>query len=163
MIVYQLYWVVLDIVVLVYILCQKENWKRLKKKRWKEKIEKEKMKRKDWKRKDEQKRWKKIEKKNFFAWRGEKTSHIYTCWLWSWWFVVEWVIPALHRCMGHTAWAPVGREGRSQAGPKGHRLEVGARRAPKLLVYIYIITRYTYLLDSLIAVIRSLCSLSNLN
>ena len=57
----------------------------------------------------------------------------------------------------------VGREGRCQAGPKGHRLEVGARRAPKLLVYIYIIIRYTYLLDSLIAVIRSLCSLSNLN
>ena len=28
------------------------------------------------------------------------------------------------------AWAPEGREGRSQAGPKGHQLEVGARRAP---------------------------------
>ena len=27
-------------------------------------------------------------------------------------------------------WAPEGREGRSQAGPKGHQLEVGARRAP---------------------------------
>ena len=27
-----------------------------------------------------------------------------------------------------------GREGRSQGGPKGHRLEVGGRRAPKLLV-----------------------------
>ena len=26
------------------------------------------------------------------------------------------------------------REGRSQAGPKGHRQEVGALRAPKLLV-----------------------------
>ena len=25
---------------------------------------------------------------------------------------------------------PEGREGRSQAGPKGHQLEVGARRAP---------------------------------
>ena len=30
--------------------------------------------------------------------------------------------------VGHTAWAPEGREGRSQAGPKGHKLE------PKLLV-----------------------------
>ena len=32
--------------------------------------------------------------------------------------------------VGHTAWAPEGREGRSQAGPKGHQIEVGARRAP---------------------------------
>ena len=40
----------------------------------------------------------------------------------------------MQRCVGHTAWAPEGREGRSQGGPKGHRLEVGARRAPKLLV-----------------------------
>ena len=39
-----------------------------------------------------------------------------------------------HRYMGHTAWAPEGREGRSQRGPKGRKLEVGARRAPKLLV-----------------------------
>ena len=39
--------------------------------------------------------------------------------------------------MGHTAWAPEGREGRSQRGPKGRKLEVGARRAPKLLVYLY--------------------------
>ena len=37
----------------------------------------------------------------------------------------------MHRCMGHTAWA---REGRSQGGPKCRKLEVGARRAPKLLV-----------------------------
>ena len=37
----------------------------------------------------------------------------------------------------HTAWAPEGREGQSQAGPKGHKLEVGARRAPKLLVCSY--------------------------
>ena len=28
------------------------------------------------------------------------------------------------------AWAPEGCEGRSQAGPKGHQLEVGARKAP---------------------------------
>ena len=39
-----------------------------------------------------------------------------------------------HICVGHTAWAPEGREGRSQGGPKGRRLEVWARRAPKLLV-----------------------------
>ena len=38
--------------------------------------------------------------------------------------------------MGHTAWAQ-GRKGQSQRGPKGGKLEVGARRAPKLLVYIY--------------------------
>ena len=43
-----------------------------------------------------------------------------------------------HRYMGHTAWAPEGREGRSQRGPKGRKLEVGARRAPKLLVCIYL-------------------------
>ena len=36
--------------------------------------------------------------------------------------------------MRHFNWAPVGREGRSQAGPKGRQLEVGARRAPRLLV-----------------------------
>ena len=36
--------------------------------------------------------------------------------------------------MGHMAWAAKRRKGRSQAGPKGHQLEVGARRAPKLLV-----------------------------
>ena len=28
-------------------------------------------------------------------------------------------IPSLHCCVGHTAWAPEGREGRNQAGPKG--------------------------------------------
>ena len=28
------------------------------------------------------------------------------------------------------AWAPEGHEGRTQAGPKGHQLEAGARRAP---------------------------------
>ena len=37
--------------------------------------------------------------------------------------------------MGHTVWALEGREGRSQAGPKGRQLEVGAQRAPRLLVY----------------------------
>ena len=36
--------------------------------------------------------------------------------------------------MGHRARAPKGREGRSQAGLKGPKLEVGARSAPKLLV-----------------------------
>ena len=35
-------------------------------------------------------------------------------------------IPSLHWCMGHTAWAPEGREGRYQAGPKGPK---PARRA----------------------------------
>ena len=49
-------------------------------------------------------------------------------------FLTTWYYQHLHWCVGHTAWAPVGREGRSQAGPKGHWLEVGARRAPKLLV-----------------------------
>ena len=39
--------------------------------------------------------------------------------------------------VGHTAWAPEGREGRSQAGPKGRQLEVGPRRGPRLLVYIF--------------------------
>ena len=42
--------------------------------------------------------------------------------------------PSLHCCVGHTASAPEGREGRYQAGPKGRSLEVGARRAPRLLV-----------------------------
>ena len=37
--------------------------------------------------------------------------------------------------VGHTAWAPEGHEGRYQAGPKGRNLEVGARRAPTLLVW----------------------------
>ena len=37
-------------------------------------------------------------------------------------------------CVGHTARAPEGREGRYQAGLKGRSLEVGARRAPRLLV-----------------------------
>ena len=36
--------------------------------------------------------------------------------------------------VGHTAWAPEGRKARSLAGPKGPKLEVGAQRAPKLLV-----------------------------
>ena len=31
---------------------------------------------------------------------------------------------------GHTAWAPEGREGRCQAGPKGPKLEVGVQRTP---------------------------------
>ena len=40
----------------------------------------------------------------------------------------------MHCCVGHTAWAPEGREGRYHAGPKGRNLEVEARRAPRLLV-----------------------------
>ena len=51
-------------------------------------------------------------------------------------------MPSLHWCMGHTAWAPDGREGRSQAGPKGRQLEVGARRAPRLLVIYKIILNH---------------------
>ena len=42
--------------------------------------------------------------------------------------------------VGHTAWAPEEHEGQSQAGPKGRQLEVGSRRAPTLLVYIYFIS-----------------------
>ena len=40
----------------------------------------------------------------------------------------------MQRCVGHTAWAPERHEGHSQAGPKGRQLEVGAQRAPRLLV-----------------------------
>ena len=29
-----------------------------------------------------------------------------------------WISVTIHRCVGHTTWAPKGREGRSQAGPK---------------------------------------------
>ena len=50
--------------------------------------------------------------------------------------ILQCTIPSLHWCMGHTAWAPEGREGHFQAGPKGRSLEVGARRAPRLLVLI---------------------------
>ena len=39
---------------------------------------------------------------------------------------VVWTIQSLHCCVGHTAWAPEVREGRSQAGPKGQK---PARRA----------------------------------
>ena len=39
-----------------------------------------------------------------------------------------------HCYVRHTAWEPEGREGRSQGGPKGRKVEVGAQRAPKLLV-----------------------------
>ena len=38
-------------------------------------------------------------------------------------------IPSLHCCVGHTTWAPEGRDGRYQAGPKDRN-----RRAPRLLV-----------------------------
>ena len=40
--------------------------------------------------------------------------------------------------VGHTAAAPEGREGQSQAGPKGRQLEVGPRRGPRLLVETYL-------------------------
>ena len=36
--------------------------------------------------------------------------------------------------IGHTSWAAEGRKGRSQACAKGHKQDVGAWRAPKLLV-----------------------------
>ena len=37
----------------------------------------------------------------------------------------------MHLCVGHTAWAPEGRERLSQAGPaEGHQLEVGAQQVP---------------------------------
>ena len=39
----------------------------------------------------------------------------------------------------HTQLAPEGREGRYQAGPKGRNLKVGARRAPRLLIYMFFI------------------------
>ena len=40
------------------------------------------------------------------------------------------IIQSLHRCVGHTPWAPEGCEGQSQSGPKGHhhQPEVGAQR-----------------------------------
>ena len=41
--------------------------------------------------------------------------------------------------VGHTAWAPEGHEGQSQKGQKGLKLEVGARRAPRLLVLLYVL------------------------
>ena len=49
-------------------------------------------------------------------------------------------------CVSHTAWAPKGHEGRSQAGPKGQQLEVGAQRVPKLLVFyiIYFIFNFSF-------------------
>ena len=40
----------------------------------------------------------------------------------------------MNHCVVHTVWAPEGRKGRSQAGQKSHQLEVGGRRARKLLV-----------------------------
>ena len=39
--------------------------------------------------------------------------------------------------MGYTASAPEGHERQSQAGPKGRQLEVEARRAPRLLVFVF--------------------------
>ena len=52
-----------------------------------------------------------------------------------------------HCYVRHTAWAPEGREGQSQGGPKCRKVEVGARRAPKLLYTIRIVrwcTRYDF-------------------
>ena len=41
----------------------------------------------------------------------------------------------MDRAVGHPAWAPEGREGRSQAGPKPRQLEVRLRRGSRLLKY----------------------------
>ena len=51
-------------------------------------------------------------------------------------YMHHWHIHHGYICVGHTAWAPVGRKGRSQEAysQKGLQLEVGARRAPRLLV-----------------------------
>ena len=63
------------------------------------------------------KKWKKNEKMKI---KFSKQKKILQC-----------TMSSLHWCMGHTAWAPEGREGRSQAGPKG------PKPAPRLLVYKY--------------------------
>ena len=61
-------------------------------------------------------------------------------------------------CVGHTASVPEGREGRSQAGPKGRSLEVGARRAPRLLVgHIIRVTKVSLLMCSYVLVSIVLC------
>ena len=49
-------------------------------------------------------------------------------------------IIALHCCVGHTAWAAEGREGRYEASPKGRKLEVWARRAPRLIVFLFVMS-----------------------
>ena len=51
---------------------------------------------------------------------------------------VLWCYPVMDGDVGHTAWAAEGREGQSQAGPKGRQLEVGPLRGPRLLVILYI-------------------------
>ena len=59
--------------------------------------------------------------------------------------------------VGHTAWAPEGREGRSQAGPKGRQLEVGPRRGPRLLVHHNCKCKPKILLAAFIATISHGC------
>ena len=49
-------------------------------------------------------------------------------------YLYFWVNFIWEFCMGHSAWVSEGHEGQIQAGPKGHRLDVGAQRAPRLLV-----------------------------
>ena len=67
------------------------------------------------------------------------------CVLWIWGqFTVE-----LQYCVGHTAWAPEGCEGRSQGGPKGRRIEVEARRAPQTSNFQYFRFFVSFLLSSL--------------
>ena len=41
----------------------------------------------------------------------------------------------MHLCVGYTALEPKVRKGQSQASPKGRQLEVGAQRAPRILVF----------------------------
>ena len=46
-------------------------------------------------------------------------------WIYLWFVLYFWVIflisHLMQSCVGHTAWAPEGREGRRQAGPIGRR------------------------------------------
>ena len=48
----------------------------------------------------------------------------------------------MHCCVGHTARAAKGREGRCQAGPKGCYLEVGPCRAPKTSIFFNILMEF---------------------
>ena len=68
-------------------------------------------------------------------------SYIHASWIYASCIHVSWIHSSHestkggwgHHFVGHTAWAPEGREGQSQ-------LEVGARRAPRLLVFVYFVT-----------------------
>ena len=60
---------------------------------------------------------------------GTRSAGVKTFFIWNW--ISHYL---MQRCVGHAAWVPNGHEGQSQAGPKGRQLEVGAQRAPRLLV-----------------------------